>query len=359
MAPQPLLGKRDDRMQTISTAPITIHVPALLKGQDARDPAPAAIASEAPEGTYLLPVTEQNKEQHPAINLLLNLKLVMDGEKKPDQSEAVTLETEQTAAQSPAMKVNSGEYVAHEVKLVPNVNLDPATTPASSAGIQEGMVQGNIPSAVSSQRTRSNGIQQPARNYGVVPSFLIVPKRRVLHNVRSNLKTNVPGTPMARFRQQFLYEHNKKRLLNGVPPLTEDERLNMEAQNFASELAKQRNTTHSLLKNRVGQGENIALRCSFKGSPLTGARATNLWYAESKKFDWKKKPATPAIQRLTPIVWKNTTKVGFGRAQFIDNRGRICFVVVARYEPSVNVGETLLDNKLEPIKVKSKQNTGI
>ena len=39
--------------------------------------------------------------------------------------------------------------------------------------------------------------------------------------------------------------------------------------------------------------------------------------------------------------------------------GRICFVVVARYEPSVNVGETLLDNKLEPIKVKSKQNTGI
>lgn len=70
---------------------------------------------------------------------------------------------------------------------------------------------------------------------------------------------------MARFRQQFLYEHNKKRLLNGVPPLTEDERLNMEAQNFASELAKQRNTTHSLLKNGVGKGENIALRCSFKG----------------------------------------------------------------------------------------------
>lgn len=58
---------------------VTIHVPALLKGQDARDPAPAAIASEAPEGTYLLPVTEQNKEKHPAINLLLNIKLVMDG----------------------------------------------------------------------------------------------------------------------------------------------------------------------------------------------------------------------------------------------------------------------------------------
>ena len=45
---------------------------------------------------------------------------------------------------------------------------------------------------------------------------------------------------------------------------------------------------------------------------------------------------------------------------FISPSGRrICFVVVARYEPSVNVGETLLDNKLEPIKVKSKQNTSI
>ena len=39
--------------------------------------------------------------------------------------------------------------------------------------------------------------------------------------------------------------------------------------------------------------------------------------------------------------------------------GRICSVVVARYEPSVNVDETLLDNKLEPIKVKSKQNNSI
>lgn len=164
---------------------------------------------------------------------------------------------------------------------------------------------------------------------------------------------------MARFRQQFLFEHNKKRLLHGVPPLTEDERLDREAQNFASELAKQRNTTHSLLKNRVGQGENIALRCSFKGSPLTGARATNLWYDESKTFERKKKPNTPAIERFTQMVWKNTNKVGFGRAQFIDNRGRICFVVVARYEPSVNVGETLLDNKLEPIKVKPKHHTGI
>lgn len=101
---------------------------------------------------------------------------------------------EPTAAETPALKANSGEYVAHEVKIVtPNVNLNPSPTPASSIGIQGGIVQGDISATVGSQRNSPNGIQRPAKNYGVVPSFLIVPKRRVLHSVRSNMKTNVPG----------------------------------------------------------------------------------------------------------------------------------------------------------------------
>jgi len=70
---------------------------------------------------------------------------------------------------------------------------------------------------------------------------------------------------MARFRQQFLFEHNKKRLLHGVSPLIQDQNLNADAQRLAIELAQQRNTTHSVLRKRVGRGENIALRCSFKG----------------------------------------------------------------------------------------------
>jgi len=59
---------------------VTIHVP-FLKSSGARQQsaAPAAIAQEASEGTYLFPVTEQSKEQPPAVNLVLNLRLVMDG----------------------------------------------------------------------------------------------------------------------------------------------------------------------------------------------------------------------------------------------------------------------------------------
>ena len=74
---------------------------------------------------------------------------------------------------------------------------------------------------------------------------------------------------MARFRQQFLFEHNKKRLLHGVSPLVQDQKLNEDAQRLAVELAQQRNTTHSVLRKSVGRGENIALRCSFKGKILS------------------------------------------------------------------------------------------
>ena len=57
---------------------------------------------------------------------------------------------------------------------------------------------------------------------------------------------------------------------------------------------------------------------AIEGPPLTGARATNLWYDESKKFNWNVKSLTPATERFTQMVWKNTAKVGFGRAQFTD-----------------------------------------
>ena len=73
------------------------------------------------------------------------------------------------------------------------------------------------------------------------------------------------GTPLGRFRQQILSAHNNKRLLHGVLPLAEDQKLNREAQNFAIRLAQQRNMRHSVFKDRIREGENIALRCSFKG----------------------------------------------------------------------------------------------
>lgn len=85
--------------------------------------------------------------------------------------------------------------MAHEVKLVtPNDNLNPRPTPVSSTGFPEGINQEDFTAAAAPQGNSGQNVpRQPAKNYGVVPSFLLVPKRRVLHNVRSNMKTTVPG----------------------------------------------------------------------------------------------------------------------------------------------------------------------
>lgn len=77
--------------------------------------------------------------------------------------------------------------------MTPNSNLNPSPTPAASIGLQGGINQGAVPALSTSQGNNPNAPQQPAKNYGVVPSFLLVPKRRVLHNVRSNMKASVPG----------------------------------------------------------------------------------------------------------------------------------------------------------------------
>ena len=78
--------------------------------------------------------------------------------------------------------------------MTPNTNRNPSPTPAAlSFGLQGGINQGEVSEFSTPQGNNPNAPRQPAKNFGVVPSFLLVPKRRVLHNVRSNMKADVPG----------------------------------------------------------------------------------------------------------------------------------------------------------------------
>lgn len=94
------------------------------------------------------------------------------------------------------------EYEAHEVKILQsdsNANAVPnhEGRPSLSAlnDLPSGFVQGGASTASSpSQMKNPTGpavLQQSLRKFA--PSFLLVPKRRVLHNVRSNVKGIVPG----------------------------------------------------------------------------------------------------------------------------------------------------------------------
>ena len=68
------------------------------------------------------------------------------------------------------------------------------------------------------------------------------------------------------------------------------------------------------------QTENVLFLTQAPVAKLTGIRATNMWYDEGKNFNWNLKSLSPATQRFTQMVWKNTTKAGFGRAKFL-NKG--------------------------------------
>lgn len=81
--------------------------------------------------------------------------------------------------------------------------------------------------------------------------------------------THSHATELTKFRQEILGAHNFKRQLHKVPLLTEDIKLDKQAQSFAVKLAIQGNITHSPLRDRIGQGENIALRCALKDEPPT------------------------------------------------------------------------------------------
>lgn len=120
--------------------------------------------------------------------------------KKPKESETLTV-VSNDATPKPALKANlTGEYVAHKVKIVPpNANLNSATTqedvsaPPPSGLLEGGGLQGDLSAAKPSPVSSPLGPQQPQKNYGIGPSFLLVPKRRGFHNVRSNVKANMPG----------------------------------------------------------------------------------------------------------------------------------------------------------------------
>ena len=157
-----------------------------------RQTQPEASQSLKPEGGGSGDQTIQTKKR---------IRACISSEKKPDQSEAVNVVSEPTSR--PAVNADAGEYVAHEVKIVtPNSNLNSVhnhqAPPSATAppGLSAGIVQADMPAMNPPSQVKSPigpESQQSLRNNGAAPSFILVPKRRLLHNVRSMVKATVPG----------------------------------------------------------------------------------------------------------------------------------------------------------------------
>uniref|UniRef100_A0A0K0FUY9 CAP domain-containing protein (inferred by orthology to a human protein) n=1 Tax=Strongyloides venezuelensis TaxID=75913 RepID=A0A0K0FUY9_STRVS len=140
-------------------------------------------------------------------------------------------------------------------------------------------------------------------------------------------------------KKKLLEESNKYREHHGAPPLTIDSELETKAQNYAEKLASTGNFAHDP-KNDVDEtGENLGFGSALK----VAATVVKLWYDENKYYDYASGQYSSKVGHFTQLVWKASTKAGFGVA-----KGSNGFYVVCKYKPRGNIIGYFKDNVLNP-----------
>ncbi|XP_016078262.1 PREDICTED: Golgi-associated plant pathogenesis-related protein 1 [Miniopterus natalensis] len=131
------------------------------------------------------------------------------------------------------------------------------------------------------------------------------------------------------FNNEVLKAHNEYRQQHGVPPLKLCKKLNQEAQQYSEALASTRILKHSPESSRGQCGENLA----WASYDQTGKEVADRWYSEIKNYNFQQPGFNSGTGHFTAMVWKNTKKMGVGKASASDGSS----FVVARYFPAGNV----------------------
>uniref|UniRef100_A0A0N5B9Y3 SCP domain-containing protein n=1 Tax=Strongyloides papillosus TaxID=174720 RepID=A0A0N5B9Y3_STREA len=138
---------------------------------------------------------------------------------------------------------------------------------------------------------------------------------------------------------QLLEESNKYRKRHGAPPLEFDQDLANKAQQYAETLASTGNFAHDPKNKEYQTGENLG----FGSIPKIAATVVKLWYDENKDYDYGSGQYSSKVGHFTQLVWKGSTKAGFGVA-----KGRDGVYVVCKYQPRGNVIGFFKDNVPRP-----------
>ncbi|CAF4158003.1 unnamed protein product, partial [Adineta steineri] len=143
-----------------------------------------------------------------------------------------------------------------------------------------------------------------------------------------------PIISLETYRQQALDQHNFYRAKHCTPSLVIDPALNDIAQTYAQKLADANIFDHSYNKfNGQPMGENLFATGGGAFFHGNGSQPVGAWYAEIKDYDWSKPGYKGSIGHFTQVIWKDTTKLGIGRA-VTGNNGTA--YVVANYYPAGN-----------------------
>lgn len=142
-----------------------------------------------------------------------------------------------------------------------------------------------------------------------------------------------------------LRRHNQLRTRHGSPKLKLDPYLNSVAQSFANQLATTHYFEHSFDAQNGRFGENLYKKCTYPDSPDIKnivVRASNKWYDGSRFYNYAQPSFNTRTGHFTAMIWKSSTKVGFGIAsgqKFDGVTWLNCVYVVANYLSPGNVND--------------------
>ncbi|KAM8810975.1 Golgi-associated plant pathogenesis-related protein 1 [Eudromia elegans] len=143
------------------------------------------------------------------------------------------------------------------------------------------------------------------------------------------LQSGLLWSASKQFADEVLKAHNDYRKKHGVPPLKLCKKLNRGAQQYAEQLATTRVLKHSSESANGKCGENLA----WASYDQPGKDVADRWYNEIKNYSFQNPGFSSGTGHFTAMVWKNTKKMGVGKASASDGST----FVVARYDPAGNV----------------------
>ena len=134
---------------------------------------------------------------------------------------------------------------------------------------------------------------------------------------------------LEQIRKDILTNHNYHRKRHQVDDLSRSSDIETIAQNYSEYLASIDEMKHSGNK----YGENLYYCWSSSGVCVTGEKASQAWYDEVSKYDFKNPGFSSGTGHFTQLVWKGSKQIGCGAAC---NEKNNCYVT-CNYSPAGNV----------------------
>ena len=140
--------------------------------------------------------------------------------------------------------------------------------------------------------------------------------------------------------QRALDTHNLLRAQHGSPPLVWSDSCALTAQSYAQYLIDHNLFKHGMKVDATGApvGQNLAWSSNRTWDP---SNAVQKWYDEVSLYNFGNPKFSPSTGHFTQVVWKDTQKVGIGKAS-----NALRTIVVAHYSSPGNVTGKFASNVL-------------